>query len=377
MTFINQLEPYITTEDSLIQEIVLHAINDYPYTPEEWTSRLLAKAFQQQELNHTILMNMTNLSINEESLHIILDHLPKVAKNDVHLVTALLDNLTPQLALRYKKELQPYIDHKLFELYTIIQSGNEEEIYIEYGKTITNLLEKKPDKRNLLLHAKILAKCIADNKWISTREIHKIFEDSLEEGSFSYEGIFTIYMIGLLKLEEYIPQLVELLTSEDDLLVEEVTNALILFQSDEVLTALLPFLTSEDSVIYAVSVAANIKSDLAVSVLQEAYCQTKGLAELDLLFEALCHHFSVKALPTIATHMDQEEHTTLVEVEQLAYSYYTITGESHPDLKSWKHYALQHVIDFNQTPIRIETKIGRNDPCPCGSGKKYKKCCGA
>lgn len=30
----------------------------------------------------------------------------------------------------------------------------------------------------------------------------------------------------------------------------------------------------------------------------------------------------------------------------------------------------------NQT-IRHETKVGRNDPCPCGSGKKYKKCCGA
>lgn len=26
---------------------------------------------------------------------------------------------------------------------------------------------------------------------------------------------------------------------------------------------------------------------------------------------------------------------------------------------------------------RTEPKIGRNDPCPCGSGKKYKKCCGA
>ena len=26
--------------------------------------------------------------------------------------------------------------------------------------------------------------------------------------------------------------------------------------------------------------------------------------------------------------------------------------------------------------IRNEKKIGRNDPCPCGSGKKYKKCCG-
>jgi preprotein translocase subunit SecA len=28
-------------------------------------------------------------------------------------------------------------------------------------------------------------------------------------------------------------------------------------------------------------------------------------------------------------------------------------------------------------PVRVEQKIGRNDPCPCGSGKKYKKCCGA
>ncbi|MCD4789008.1 MAG: SEC-C domain-containing protein [Bacteroidales bacterium] len=26
-------------------------------------------------------------------------------------------------------------------------------------------------------------------------------------------------------------------------------------------------------------------------------------------------------------------------------------------------------------PVRKESKIGRNDPCPCGSGKKYKKCC--
>jgi hypothetical protein len=28
------------------------------------------------------------------------------------------------------------------------------------------------------------------------------------------------------------------------------------------------------------------------------------------------------------------------------------------------------------TPFRRESpKVGRNDPCPCGSGKKHKKCC--
>ena len=29
-----------------------------------------------------------------------------------------------------------------------------------------------------------------------------------------------------------------------------------------------------------------------------------------------------------------------------------------------------------QMPVRVEKKVGRNEPCPCGSGKKYKNCCG-
>ena len=28
------------------------------------------------------------------------------------------------------------------------------------------------------------------------------------------------------------------------------------------------------------------------------------------------------------------------------------------------------------TVVRDQPKVGRNDPCPCGNGKKYKKCCG-
>jgi len=34
------------------------------------------------------------------------------------------------------------------------------------------------------------------------------------------------------------------------------------------------------------------------------------------------------------------------------------------------------IRDSNMT-IRRKEKIGRNAPCPCGSGKKYKNCCGA
>jgi preprotein translocase subunit SecA len=31
---------------------------------------------------------------------------------------------------------------------------------------------------------------------------------------------------------------------------------------------------------------------------------------------------------------------------------------------------------FNNQDEIVEKKVARNDPCPCGSGKKYKQCCG-
>lgn len=42
---------------------------------------------------------------------------------------------------------------------------------------------------------------------------------------------------------------------------------------------------------------------------------------------------------------------------------------------AWKFKEGQ--IHGAQPVKRLEPKIGRNDPCSCGSGKKYKKCCGA
>ncbi|MGZ6276813.1 MAG: SEC-C metal-binding domain-containing protein, partial [Syntrophales bacterium] len=37
-----------------------------------------------------------------------------------------------------------------------------------------------------------------------------------------------------------------------------------------------------------------------------------------------------------------------------------------------------HLEEFTEdkTVVRGTEKVGRNDPCTCGSGKKYKKCCG-
>jgi uncharacterized protein len=38
---------------------------------------------------------------------------------------------------------------------------------------------------------------------------------------------------------------------------------------------------------------------------------------------------------------------------------------------------LREAIHERQTSQRLRTKVGRNESCPCGSGKKFKKCCGS
>lgn len=44
--------------------------------------------------------------------------------------------------------------------------------------------------------------------------------------------------------------------------------------------------------------------------------------------------------------------------------------------KGYTPRELFYINEKNKRNIPKPTKIGRNDPCPCGSGKKYKKCCG-
>jgi uncharacterized protein YecA (UPF0149 family) len=55
----------------------------------------------------------------------------------------------------------------------------------------------------------------------------------------------------------------------------------------------------------------------------------------------------------------------------------------HEQLAGYDHLSQEMQAQQDATkPQKVETirravpKVGRNDPCPCGSGKKYKKCCG-
>lgn len=71
--------------------------------------------------------------------------------------------------------------------------------------------------------------------------------------------------------------------------------------------------------------------------------------------------------------MSPEEEEARAEAERAA-----IAEEfrHHDDNRSLSYSASGQVETEKPKPAKAAPRVGRNDPCPCGSGKKYKKCCG-
>ncbi len=70
-----------------------------------------------------------------------------------------------------------------------------------------------------------------------------------------------------------------------------------------------------------------------------------------------------------------------IDYEKLYYNMRDAKAQWLFKLPAWKSILSQAQMaeitrEYREANIAHATNIGRNDPCPCGSGKKYKKCCG-
>ncbi len=80
----------------------------------------------------------------------------------------------------------------------------------------------------------------------------------------------------------------------------------------------------------------------------------------------------LKQLRVLASHMQREG----VNVKDM--SAVKAWLEKHKDdLESGKFKDEPQPGQKQEMVVKSGPDVGRNDPCPCGSGKKYKKCCGA
>jgi tetratricopeptide (TPR) repeat protein len=86
--------------------------------------------------------------------------------------------------------------------------------------------------------------------------------------------------------------------------------------------------------------------------------------------------FSVKDYKRVLYQMNKDYDYTR-DVMDIYTIYQCVTGTWNKDDKQADKYNSDDYVNYDYAPIQPATsiKIGRNDPCPCGSGKKYKKCC--
>ena len=94
-------------------------------------------------------------------------------------------------------------------------------------------------------------------------------------------------------------------------------------------------------------------------------------------------HEAVDTLPELETIVEETEIAFNIDFERLYKQMVEYRAESLYSLPEWDEiFTKEEQKQFyteqkkSHTIVRNEEKTGRNDPCPCGSGKKYKKCCG-
>ena len=119
------------------------------------------------------------------------------------------------------------------------------------------------------------------------------------------------------------------------------------------------------------SLAPEVRGDFKESEVREWSNQSQWLGLQILKAEGNTVEFIAK----YKTQGKVLEHHEVSTFRKTGDQWFFVDGESHvhEEGKGHEHHAAPAAA--KKPVVREEPKVGRNDPCSCGSGKKFKKCC--
>jgi hypothetical protein len=233
-------------------------------------------------------------------------------------------------------------------------------------------------------------------------------------------GVMAVRMAGRLKLEEAIPYLVDVLSDPDLWANDDARRALVQIGTVSVVKALSSRYAAADSGL-RLTIAfllEDIHSNLSVRTCLDLLDQEQDTALRGPLIQSVLMNFSTEGIePARQFVLSMPKCPEVLEVRHDLLVASKMMGVEFPEFEAWtedsktdnefrrkwyKDHPLVQLADafeneddesswedeesegapedgFNEEPpdtiVRHDEKVGRNDPCPCGSGKKYKKCC--
>lgn len=306
------------------------------------------------------------------------------------LLKRLADRLPLEVKMENRKALQNVFSMEEWSFFTELDEAIEEKLELWLMNHQLELELSEQFDQQLFDRAKAMASRQVEESWFDTEDLRSIIERQENESYMTIEIIIAIYKIGLIKEGCLIEDIAPMLLSEDDLLLEELKNTLVAYQSDRVVEAVEPLVTGHFP-IFQIDVIEVTHTPSAVAALKRLYQTFDGLDLKSVIVKGLAEQLSPDGRPEIEDFMTFDDNDDSFDMEELAYGYFKVMGYDHPELENWREITfnrienagdlsdiLSHMESIMPSPKKpvVFEKIGRNEPCPWGSGKKYKKCRG-
>ncbi len=236
----------------------------------------------------------------------------------------------------------------------------------------------------------LLVKELARRNIIDPDRVLEILDSAQSDNIAGYEAIFYAKLAGEMHLAPAIPILNKFMSWDDEVIPDVASKALIMIGSEEVVRQVAEQFETNPSEYYrlfASDIFGNIKLPSSEKVLLKLLEAEEELTIATKLADGLCRLGSKSCIPTVLEQIREGYDSGYLDLRESLYVNCIINSVEIPELSGWKQAFEDEEKNRNQlngnffgslAPIvNNGVKIGRNDPCTCGSGKKYKKCCGA
>jgi hypothetical protein len=238
--------------------------------------------------------------------------------------------------------------------------------------------------------------------------------EDFETDPMTWLEIFLVELAGEMRLEPAVPLIVKKLHECGDVLSEACVDALGKIGTDTAAEAVTKGWGKAvwDYRLYATSALDKIHSDTTVRKCLELFPKDKDLDIRTKLADALLRQFADEGIEPVREMVQKRAYDrTSADLMSRLVAVSTVLGVTFPEYLIWKREAeekwakaerqMKEMRGFFQAPpqpalppksapakepddylerkpipfLRTDKQVGRNDPCPCGSGKKFKKCC--
>lgn len=391
----SEIKPFLSHPDIVIREF---AVNYF------------AKSFSQDpELMPLILANCRSENGNDDSWQLsravdfpqsqetLTEILKRIASQDVnrYRYAKLVRHTEPRLLARNLLAIQQYpvLREYVAQKVTLLSLST-----VELWEKLLDFAKVDKDKFTIefdLPYGEDMVKELATRSDVPILEmrqrLHSNSASDLEEGR-GYEEVYMSMLAGELRDEVSIPYLIERMDIEGELISEIAANALVKIGTKVVVDSVLRFYRAEQGAFrkHAASLLGQIKITASEEALLELLPEEEDLENATLLADSLCQLLSTKGIRLVQKQIKEGYADIGISLEEALYANCIINGIDLPELADYKTRMLEERESVQLTQKRMseglpfqpkkpyikEPEVGRNDPCLCGSGKKYKKCCG-